>query len=164
MLFVWLIENCKDAYVKFRLRRILKVLNIRSDYISIGDQETLTVNNVGNHHDLVKIWIWKLESSFSCLNIKGHHSEISLVEFILEMLNLQARGSIKCELIPVRNSNFVIDAASDMVRNIVLADIYNFAPVGRLIVLLIHTVCLVVPAFVGVSSFFFSFVPLDDRH
>lgn len=54
--FVWLIEYFEEAIdAVLGLGAILKVLDILTDDLSVGDQEAFTVNDVRDHHDLVKL-------------------------------------------------------------------------------------------------------------
>jgi hypothetical protein len=52
--FVCFIKNGELAYIIFGFWGILKILNISSYNLPISNQETFPINNIGDHHDLVK--------------------------------------------------------------------------------------------------------------
>jgi hypothetical protein len=70
--FVRLVEDSKSAHVKFCRWRVLKVLDILSDNLPIGDKEPSSIDDIGNHHNLVEPHVRELEGRLCGLNIESH--------------------------------------------------------------------------------------------
>lgn len=68
---VALVEDYKRTLV-LGFRSVLKVVNVFTDNLPVGDEEALPVDHVRNHHDLIILLIGKLERGFRRLDIKGH--------------------------------------------------------------------------------------------
>lgn len=51
---VWLVEDSKNTYIVFWLWGVLKVLDIITYDLAVSDEEALAINDVRNHHYLVK--------------------------------------------------------------------------------------------------------------
>jgi hypothetical protein len=57
---VWFIEDGKLSFI-FVLWSILEILNVLTDNLPVGDQESLSIDHVRDHHDLIRKLIGKLE-------------------------------------------------------------------------------------------------------
>ena len=53
-LFISLIKHFELTNVILRFGAVLKVLDVSANHLPVGDQETLSINDVGDHHDLVE--------------------------------------------------------------------------------------------------------------
>ena len=161
---VWLVEDCEQANVILGLRSIFEVSNVFADDFSVGDEEALTVNDVRDHHDLIKLDIWELQRLLGTLNIKRHDSEVSFVEFIFQMRQSSTVRPIDRVLIPEAAADLIVDLDTSMVRNIILTDVNDLRDDRVGVWPIVSCLTLVIPAFVGVLSLALCLVFLDDRN
>lgn len=82
---VRLVENREDTDIVLWFWGVLKIFNIISNNLPVGDEESLPINDVRDHHHLIELRIWELERRLGCLDIKCHDSQVSCIEFVLKM-------------------------------------------------------------------------------
>lgn len=80
--FVRFVEYGEWTFV-FRLGCIFEVFDVFGDNFAVGDEVTLAVDHVGDHHDLVKSLVRKLERLLGDLNIVGHDDRFSTLDSLL---------------------------------------------------------------------------------
>lgn len=66
-----LIKNGEFPLI-FILWCILKVLNVFANDFAVGDQIAMSINHVGNHHDLIRELVREFEWLFRRLNVVCH--------------------------------------------------------------------------------------------
>lgn len=100
---VRLIEHCEFTWVLI-LWRILKIVNVFTHNLPIGDQVAHPVNHVRNHHDLIRLLIGELEWLLCCFDIIGHNNWISTLDTIRYSFQSDHAGA-RGDRIPEPNTN-----------------------------------------------------------
>lgn len=102
---VCLVEDREGPFV-FGLGRVLKVLDVGTDDLAVGDEEALctkgeivsegneasrrerrtrlSVDHVRNHHDLVRLLVRELERRLGRLDIEGHDDGLGTTDTLLD--------------------------------------------------------------------------------
>lgn len=61
LLFIWLIEHFEEAIdAVLRLWAVFEVLDVITNDLSICNQEAFAINDVWDHHNLIKFGVWEL--------------------------------------------------------------------------------------------------------
>jgi hypothetical protein len=129
--------------------RVFKVVNIFAHDLSVGNQVSLAIQHVRYHHYLIDRGIGELERKLSGLNIEGENLwGRTVLQFFL-VLKLEHITRLKRQGIPIGNSDVHINGAANVVRNIILPNVFNVLCVISTFVAFL----LVIILFVSVGSF-----------
>lgn len=73
---IYLVEDSELPLILL-LRRVLEIIDILTDDLTIGDEKSLAIDHVGDHHDLIGLLIWEFEWLLGCFDIISHNNRLS---------------------------------------------------------------------------------------
>lgn len=120
---------------------VLEVFDVLGNDLAVCDEETLALDHVRDHHDLVNYRVWEFQRELGGLNIPGQDYGLGTFETVL----YEGEGDdavFSFDVVPAADSDVQVDCYSDVVGDVEFADVdYVFAcvycccgfPVGTII-------------------------------
>ncbi len=105
----------------FVLGGIFEVFNVLGDDLAVGDEETLTVDHVGDHHNGVGFGVGEFERLLGGLDVECHDrgsARLTRSETILRLTTPSSKLSRTRD-----DTNVLIDGDTEVVRDVVFSDV-----------------------------------------
>ena len=130
------VENCKNTSILFGWR-VLKVLNVLTNYFSISYQISSSINHVAHQHYLIARRVRKFKRILSRFKIIRQYSQRWFCQHLSLASHLDYLRTLKNKRIPPRYPDLSIDCNPSMIWYIKFSQLYDVRVQCTIILLLI---------------------------